>query len=112
MNGEPKPANPEMYRIVYAPEADAQLIQLYRYIAQEASPATAQRFTDAIVDQCESLCRFPNRGTPRDDIRPGLRTIAFRPPKSSPGHHRLCGLRRCRDDPRHILWRPGLSDDP
>ena len=68
-----------MYRIVYAPEADSQLIQLYRYIAREASPAIAQRFTDAIVDQCESLCQFSHRGTPRDDVRPGLRTIAFPP---------------------------------
>ncbi|MEO6215615.1 MAG: type II toxin-antitoxin system RelE/ParE family toxin [Sphingomonas sp.] len=67
-----------MRRIVYTPEADAQLVQLYHYIAREASPAIAAGFTDAIVDQCESLHHFPNRGTPRDDIRPGLRTITFR----------------------------------
>ncbi len=65
-------------RIVYAPEAEAQLTRLYRYIAGEASPAIARGFTDAIVDQCESLHQFPDRGTPRNDLRPGLRTIAFR----------------------------------
>lgn len=67
-----------MRRIVYAPEAEAHLTRLYRYIAVEASPVIARDFTDAIVDQCESLNHFPNRGTPRDDLRPGLRTIAFR----------------------------------
>jgi len=66
------------HRIVYAPEAEAQLVKLYRYIAGEASPAIARAFTDSIADRCESLSHFPNRGTPRDDIRPGLRTIAFR----------------------------------
>ena len=41
------------YRIVFAPEADAQFVSIYRYIAREASPATAERFTAAIVDYCE-----------------------------------------------------------
>jgi len=43
-----------MRRIVYAPEAEAHLTRLYRYIAVEASPVIARDFTDAIVDQCES----------------------------------------------------------
>ena len=35
-------------------------------------------FTGAIVDYCEKLETFPHRGTRRDDLRPGLRTIGFR----------------------------------
>ncbi len=66
------------YRIIVSPEADAQLIALYRYIAVEASPRTAQRFVDAILDQCERLSRFPDRGTARGDLRPGIPTLAFR----------------------------------
>jgi toxin ParE1/3/4 len=66
------------YRVGFSPEAEAQLAGLYRYIAGEASPDIAQSFTSAIVEQCEALEHFPLRGTPRDDIRPGLRTIAFR----------------------------------
>ena len=66
------------YRVVFAPEAEQQLVTLYRYIAQEASPAIAERFTNAIVAHCEKLENFPNRGTPRDDLRPGLRTTAYR----------------------------------
>lgn len=65
-------------RIVYTPEAELQLLRLYRYIATEASQDIARDFTDAIMDRCESLDSFPHRGAPRDDIRPGLRTIAFR----------------------------------
>lgn len=34
---------------------------------------TAERYTDAVIETCEGLARFPLRGTPRDDIRPGLR---------------------------------------
>ena len=61
------------YRVVFSPEAQEQLVELYRYIAEAASPAVAARYTDAIVSYCESLCMFPLRGTKRDDGRPGLR---------------------------------------
>lgn len=66
------------HRVLFAPEAEAQLLALFRYIAAEASADVATRFTDAIVEQCEALDVFPERGTPRDDLRPGLRTLAFR----------------------------------
>lgn len=57
------------YTVVFTPEAEAQLIELYGYIAGEASPETAARFTDAIVTYCENLSTFPVRGTRRDDVR-------------------------------------------
>lgn len=66
------------HRVIFAPEAEAQLVALYRYIAREASPEIADRFIGAIIEHCEKLESFPHRGTPRDDIRPGLRTLAFR----------------------------------
>ncbi|MGC1870339.1 MAG: type II toxin-antitoxin system RelE/ParE family toxin [Acidobacteriaceae bacterium] len=60
------------YTVVFTPEAEAQLVDLYVYIAiaAEASPAVGARFTDGIVTYCESLSTFPARGTRRDDIRP------------------------------------------
>ena len=61
------------YAVVFAPRAEDQLAELYGYIAKRASPATAERYTDAIVSLCEGLSEYPHRGTPRDDIRPGLR---------------------------------------
>jgi len=66
------------YRVVFSPEAQEQLVELYRYIAEAASPAVAARYTDAIVSYCESLCMFPLRGTKRDDVRPGLRITHYR----------------------------------
>lgn len=66
------------HRVVFAPEAEEQLAELYRYIASAASPDTAARYTDAIVGYCESLSTFPLRGTPRDDVRPGLRMTNYK----------------------------------
>jgi len=54
------------YRVVFTPEAQEQLAELYRYIAAAASPNIAARYTDAIVGHCESLHVFPHRGTLRE----------------------------------------------
>ena len=67
-----------MARVVFAPEAEAQLEALYLHIAREGSPATAERFLSAIIDRCEALAHMPLRGRPKDDLRPGLRTLSFR----------------------------------
>lgn len=64
--------------VVIAPEAQAQLDALYDYIADAASADIALRFNDALLDQFESLRDFPVRGTARDDILSGLRTVGFR----------------------------------
>lgn len=61
------------YTVVFAPEANDQLGELYCYIAARATPARAERYTSAIVTSCERLSTFPRRGVARDDIRPGLR---------------------------------------
>ena len=66
------------YTVVFTPEAEAQLIELYGYIAAKASPEIAAHFTDGIVTYCESLSTFPARGNRRDDIRPGLRVTSYR----------------------------------
>jgi len=66
------------YRVVFSPQARDQLIELYRYIAETASPVIAARYTEAIVSYCESLRIFPHRGTRRDDVRPGLRITNFK----------------------------------
>jgi plasmid stabilization system protein ParE len=62
----------------FTPEAEEQLLALYRYISDAASPAVAARYTSAIVTYCEGLAAPPLRGTRRDDIRPGLRITNYR----------------------------------
>jgi toxin ParE1/3/4 len=49
------------YRVVFAPEAEEQLAELYHYIAAAASPEVAERYIEAIVSYCESLQTFPYR---------------------------------------------------
>jgi toxin ParE1/3/4 len=65
-------------RVVFRREALAQLDELYGFVAEAGSPVSAGDLVDAIVTFCEDLAPFPLRGTARDDIRPGLRTIGFR----------------------------------
>jgi plasmid stabilization system protein ParE len=57
-----------VYSVVFTPEARAQLIALYRYIEIDASPAIAQRFTDAIVNHCERFREFPARSVRRGGV--------------------------------------------
>lgn len=67
-----------LYRVVFTPEAMAQLEALYRYVAQAAGPDVSSGYTNAIVTYCESLHTFPLRGMRRDDIRPGLRITNYK----------------------------------
>jgi|TARA_A100001391_G_scaffold179861_1_gene145020 toxin ParE1/3/4 len=63
------------YSVIYSPEADADLADLYSYLAFEASPQIAYRYVGELLDICESLSHYPDRGLPRFDMRPGLRTL-------------------------------------
>ena len=65
-------------RVVFSPEAEEQLVALYRYIAAAASPDVAAQYTEAIVACCETLSTFPHRGMMRGDVRPGLRITNYR----------------------------------
>lgn len=40
-------------RVLFTPEAEDHLDQLYRYIAQAADPADADRYVDAVIGFCE-----------------------------------------------------------
>lgn len=66
--------------VVFAPEAQADLFQIYDHIAVHGGAERARNYTDRIVAHCLGLVTFPERGTRRDDLRPGLRTTTFRRP--------------------------------
>ena len=66
------------YTVTFTPEAEEQLADLYRFIAVAASPIIAERYTNAIITHCEGMHTVPNRGTRRDDIRPGLRITNYK----------------------------------
>ena len=66
------------YRVIFSPEAEEQLAEIFHYIAEAASPDIAARYTEAIITYCESLRTFPRRGIRRDDVRPGLRITNYK----------------------------------
>ena len=66
------------YRIVFHPKAEAELEQLYEDIAERASPAIAWNFVVGIRDHCLGLSTFPQRGTERVELMPGLRIVGYR----------------------------------
>lgn len=66
------------YRVIFSPEAEEQLAELFHYIAAAASPGIAERYVNAIITYCETLDTFPLRGARRDEIRPGLRVTNYK----------------------------------
>jgi toxin ParE1/3/4 len=65
-------------RINYTPEAQQQLDHLDDWITEKASGDVARRFISAILDHIDGILVFPLAGRARDDVRPGMRTTAFR----------------------------------
>jgi toxin ParE1/3/4 len=65
------------FKVRFRPLARADLIDLYDYIAAEAGSDVAGAYVDRIEAACLALESFPKRGTQRDDIRSGLRTLGF-----------------------------------
>jgi toxin ParE1/3/4 len=64
-------------KVFFRPRAEADLIALYRYVAEASGLNIAGGYIDRIEAACMGLATFPNRGAKRDDLAPGLRTIAF-----------------------------------
>jgi toxin ParE1/3/4 len=65
------------YKLVFSPQARDELRGLYEFIAQRSRPQTAWGYIERIEAYCASLTDFPQRGTRRDDLLPGLRIVGF-----------------------------------
>lgn len=68
----------KQYQVVWHPKARTDLLQLYDWIADQADPDTAFDYTSKIEAYATKRAQFPERGTPRDDLVTGLRTIPYR----------------------------------
>lgn len=66
------------HEVVWHPKARADLIGLYDWIAGQADTDTAFAYTSKIEEHTTRLSQFPERGTPREDLAPGLRTMPYR----------------------------------
>lgn len=65
------------HRVALAPGALDDLRRIYVYIADTAGTDIADAYDLRLRAACRGLADFPRRGTPHDDIRPGLRSMAF-----------------------------------
>jgi toxin ParE1/3/4 len=65
------------YRVVFAPEAENDLLQLYLYIAEHSGDVRALAYVERQERYCQGFADFPERGTSRDDLFPGLRVVGF-----------------------------------
>ena len=57
-----------------SPEADDDLLRIWRYIAQD-NRATATQFIDRLHGTMGTLAEMPGMGRPRDDLAPNIRTF-------------------------------------
>ena len=64
-------------RVLFTASAERQLDSLHQYIADRAGEGTADGYMSRIVTFCQGLSTFSLRGTARDDLLPGLRTVGF-----------------------------------
>jgi toxin ParE1/3/4 len=58
-----------------APEAEADLDELWFYVARNASVHTADRLIDSITARFLLLAQHPRAGRRRDELRPGVRSF-------------------------------------
>lgn len=65
------------HKVVWRPQARADLLALYDWIAEVADPEVAFSYASRIEDACARLATFPGRGSPRPDLADGVRTTAF-----------------------------------
>ena len=67
----------KQYSVIFSPRAEAQLGNLYAYIAERGGEERAERYISGIIEFCEGFSTFPERGTKRDDLRENLRIIGY-----------------------------------
>ncbi len=62
-------------RLSEAAISDVSIIR--QWIAEQAGPEVATRYTDRIGQKFATLSHFPNRGTPRPEFSAGCRSVTF-----------------------------------
>ncbi len=65
------------YRVGLGEPAYEDLAGIWTWIASEAGLDTANAYRTRLLDFLAKLEDFPRRGTPRDDLRPGIRSLVF-----------------------------------
>jgi toxin ParE1/3/4 len=64
-------------KVAFSPEAQSDLLSLYDYIAEQSGTTIALGYIDRIERYCLGFDLGGERGTMRNVVRPGLRTVGF-----------------------------------
>lgn len=64
-------------RLLFSPEAQAQLDELEAHLIERAGAKVADAYMDRLLDFCDRMAQDPVAGHSRDDLLPGLRTRTF-----------------------------------
>jgi toxin ParE1/3/4 len=70
---------PRPRRVVWSPEAEQDLLDIWAYLAREASTRVADEQLRSIDRVCDMLSEAPLLGRSRDELLPGIRSIAAQP---------------------------------
>lgn len=65
------------FEVVLAAGALEDLRSIFVYVAEATDIATAEAYNKRIRGVCFGLSEFPRRGTVRDNLTPGARTVPF-----------------------------------
>ncbi|WP_029014110.1 type II toxin-antitoxin system RelE/ParE family toxin [Niveispirillum irakense] len=63
--------------VIFTAAAERQVERLYDYISAQGGDMRADNYLNRLIQYCEGLALFPERGHRRDDILTGLRIIGF-----------------------------------
>jgi toxin ParE1/3/4 len=63
--------------VTFRPAAEEDLNDLYGYVTAKANSDVAFGYIQRIENACLGLAEFPERGSRRDDLYPGIRLVGF-----------------------------------
>jgi toxin ParE1/3/4 len=63
-----------MTQVIHTLQAEVDLLEIWVYIAENSTPATADRFLDSIAEKCHLLTTAPVSGQDRSDLASQLRS--------------------------------------
>jgi toxin ParE1/3/4 len=66
-------------RPAWAPRAERDIVEIWRYLAAEASIKTADQLLRQIISAVERVAERPLTGRARDTLKPGLRSVLVHP---------------------------------
>ena len=66
------------HKVAYSEAASGDIEGIFKWVHDASlDPFVAERFVQRIRKKCDSIADLPHSGRPRNDLMPGLRTMAF-----------------------------------